>query len=97
MKHERFEPSALLNTTSLLQYNLRLRTSNLLAILKGINIARAMKMVHGNLSSSEKKLNRPETLTSIHFQRKTSLLSTPLTSLSIKQTTQRAARNYLLV
>ncbi len=34
--------------------------------------------------------------TGIDFQCETSLLSTPLTSLSIKQTTLLAARNYLL-
>ncbi len=53
-------------------------------------------MVHETLSSQKKKLNRPETLTGIHFIHETSLLSTPLKSPSIKQTTPWAARNYLL-
>ncbi len=51
-------------------------------------------MVHENMSSQDKKLNWPETLTSTHFLRKTHCFQQ--TALSIKLTTQRAARNYLL-
>ncbi len=53
-----------------------------------------MKMVYGNtvLLREEAKLAR-NTHRYRHFQRETSLLSTPLTPQSIKQTTPWAARN----
>ncbi len=51
-------------------------------------------MVHGNMSSQEKKLNWPETLTGIHFLRKTHCFQQ--TALSKKLTIPQVARNYLL-
>ncbi len=51
-----------------------------------------MKMVHGNAVFIREEAKLAETLTGIHFQCKTSLFSTPLTSLSKKQTTPLAAR-----
>ncbi len=50
-----------------------------------------MKMVHGNPAFIAEEAKQAR---STH--RYTSLLSIPLTSLSIKQTTPLAARNYLL-
>ncbi len=54
-----------------------------------------MKMVHGNaVFTREAKLAK--NTHHKHFQRKTSTLSTQLTSLSTKLTTSLTARNYLL-
>ena len=52
--------------------------------------------MHGNAVyiRAETKL---EILTDIHFQCEISILSTQLTSLSIKRTTPVTARNYLLM
>ncbi len=53
-------------------------------------------MVHGNAVFIGEEAKEARNTHRYTFSRETSLLSTPLTSLSIKQTILWAARNYLL-
>ncbi len=55
-----------------------------------------MKMVHGNAVFIREEAKLARNTHQYAFQHETSLLSTPLTSLTINQTTPLAARNYLL-
>ncbi len=56
-----------------------------------------MKTVHANAVFIREEAKLARSTHRMHFQRETSLLSTPLTSLSINQTTPLAARNFLLM
>ncbi len=53
-------------------------------------------MVHGNAVFIREEAKLARNTHPIHIERETLLLSTPLTYLSIKQTTPLAARKYLL-